>query len=92
MTLMTCRYKPPAAGTPGDDPTPDYMNVLSMIFSMCGLMLKAVNFRRGHDVPAKPSAHDIAMVVVTTTTPAFPLPLAPPGFSTARSGRSHSEG
>ncbi|XP_050023287.1 PAT complex subunit Asterix [Dermacentor andersoni] len=34
------RYKAPSAGTPGDDPTPDYMNVLSMIFSMCGLMLK----------------------------------------------------
>lgn len=34
------RYKAPATGTPGDDPTPDYMNVLSMIFSMCGLMLK----------------------------------------------------
>ncbi|CAN8004067.1 unnamed protein product [Ixodes hexagonus] len=34
------RYKVPASGTPGDDPTPDYMNVLSMIFSMCGLMLK----------------------------------------------------
>ena len=23
-----------------DDPTPDYMNLLGMIFSMCGLMLK----------------------------------------------------
>ncbi|XP_076335229.1 PAT complex subunit Asterix-like [Tachypleus tridentatus] len=37
------RYKAPASGTPGapgDDPTPDYMNVLSMVFSMCGLMMK----------------------------------------------------
>ncbi|CAM1325154.1 WDR83OS (predicted) [Pycnogonum litorale] len=37
------RYKPQAAGTadaPGDDPTPDYMNVLGMIFSMCGLMMR----------------------------------------------------
>ncbi|XP_074594828.1 PAT complex subunit Asterix [Brevipalpus obovatus] len=37
------RYKPaihsPTANV-GEDPTPDYMNVLSMIFSMCGLMLK----------------------------------------------------
>ncbi|GAB6031041.1 Protein Asterix [Chamberlinius hualienensis] len=34
------RYKPNAGGSPSDDPTPDYMNVLGMIFSMCGLMLR----------------------------------------------------
>lgn len=37
------RYKPPAQGTPGapgEDPTTDYMNVLGMIFSMCGLMMR----------------------------------------------------
>ncbi|KAL4236588.1 Protein Asterix [Mactra antiquata] len=35
------RYKPPNTnGGPGDDPTPDYMNLLGMIFSMCGLMMK----------------------------------------------------
>jgi len=37
------RYKAPSVGSPGspgDDPTPDYMNVLSMLFSMCGLMMK----------------------------------------------------
>ncbi|KAI1289904.1 Protein Asterix [Halotydeus destructor] len=37
------RYKAPLAGSPGapgEDPTPDYMNVLSMVFSMCGLMMK----------------------------------------------------
>ncbi|KAI2810487.1 Protein Asterix [Blomia tropicalis] len=27
-------------GTTPEDPTPDYMNVLSMLFSMCGLMMK----------------------------------------------------
>jgi len=27
-------------GTVADDPTPEYMNLLGMIFSMCGLMLK----------------------------------------------------
>lgn len=32
------RFKVPGAGA--EDPTPDYMNVLSMIFSMCGLMMK----------------------------------------------------
>lgn len=37
-----CRYKPPPSeSNPAlDDPTPDYMNLLGMIFSMCGLMLK----------------------------------------------------
>ncbi|MBZ3875753.1 Protein Asterix [Sciurus carolinensis] len=36
------RYKPPPSEcNPAlDDPTPDYMNLLGMIFSMCGLMLK----------------------------------------------------
>lgn len=33
------RYKP-LANKPTDDPTPDYMNLLGMIFSMCGLMMK----------------------------------------------------
>ncbi|XP_018421621.1 PREDICTED: protein Asterix [Nanorana parkeri] len=36
------RYKPPTTESSPtlDDPTPDYMNLLGMIFSMCGLMLK----------------------------------------------------
>lgn len=38
------RYKPPQnAGqttSGGDDFMPDYMNILGMIFSMCGLMMK----------------------------------------------------
>lgn len=34
------RYKQSPAGTVSDDPTPEYMNLLGMIFSMCGLMLK----------------------------------------------------
>ncbi|MEQ2285374.1 Protein Asterix [Ameca splendens] len=36
------RYKPPSTETNPtlEDPTPDYMNLLGMIFSMCGLMLK----------------------------------------------------
>ncbi|XP_039273231.2 PAT complex subunit Asterix-like [Styela clava] len=33
------RYKP-QTGNLGDDPLPDYINLVSMIFSMCGLMLK----------------------------------------------------
>lgn len=41
--FVPLRYKPPAQGTPGapgEDPTTDYMNVLGMIFSMCGLMMR----------------------------------------------------
>ncbi|KAI0209914.1 Protein Asterix [Lamellibrachia satsuma] len=34
------RYKPSTAAVSTDDPTPDYMNLLGMIFSMCGLMMK----------------------------------------------------
>ena len=33
------RYKP-STTKPTDDATPEYMNLLGMIFSMCGLMLK----------------------------------------------------
>nr|CAB3267733.1 protein Asterix [Phallusia mammillata] len=33
------RYKPKQANG-SEDPVPDYMNLLAMIFSMCGLMLK----------------------------------------------------
>ncbi|KAK9966701.1 hypothetical protein ABG768_003798 [Culter alburnus] len=43
------RYKPPNTETNPtlEDPTPDYMNLLGMIFSMCGLMLKVI--RTGPD-------------------------------------------
>ncbi|CAB3370710.1 protein Asterix [Cloeon dipterum] len=40
------RYKAPAplsqasGAAPGEDLTPDYMNILGMIFSMCGLMMR----------------------------------------------------
>ncbi|XP_044737367.1 PAT complex subunit Asterix [Chrysoperla carnea] len=36
------RYKPSNGNTTGssEDLTPDYMNILGMIFSMCGLMLR----------------------------------------------------
>ena len=33
------RYKP-VPNKPTDDPTPEYMNLLGMIFSMCGLLMK----------------------------------------------------
>ncbi|XP_020295490.1 protein Asterix [Pseudomyrmex gracilis] len=36
------RYKPPGSNNPGqqEDLPPDYMNVMGMIFSMCGLMMR----------------------------------------------------
>lgn len=36
------RYKPNTTANSGvsDDPVPDYMNVLGMIFSICGLMMR----------------------------------------------------
>ena len=34
------RYKAQSSGGPLDDPTPEYMNLLGMVFSMCGLMMK----------------------------------------------------
>uniref|UniRef100_A0A8C9XUM0 PAT complex subunit Asterix n=1 Tax=Sander lucioperca TaxID=283035 RepID=A0A8C9XUM0_SANLU len=42
VCLWCCRYKPPSTESNPtlEDPTPDYMNLLGMIFSMCGLMLK----------------------------------------------------
>ena len=33
------RYKP-VTSKPSDDPTAEYMNILGMIFSMCGLLMK----------------------------------------------------
>ncbi|XP_069167180.1 protein Asterix-like [Procambarus clarkii] len=59
------RYKPSAQGTsgaPGEDPTTDYMNVLGMIFSMCGLMMRVVHFCSCDVLPSKPTANDTSMV------------------------------
>ncbi|KAL0268711.1 UNVERIFIED_CONTAM: hypothetical protein PYX00_010540 [Menopon gallinae] len=42
-TARHTRYKAPspsAQGATGEDMTPDYMNILGIVFSMCGLMLK----------------------------------------------------
>lgn len=40
IVLSISRYKAPEAQAAQDDPTPEYMNVLGMIFSMCGLMMR----------------------------------------------------
>ncbi|XP_043940665.1 PAT complex subunit Asterix isoform X2 [Protopterus annectens] len=59
------RYKPPSTeNNPTlEDPTPDYMNLLGMIFSMCGLMLKVINFSRCDVIPSESSAHVSSMVI-----------------------------
>jgi hypothetical protein len=41
--IYVCRYKAEVSSSQsatGDDLTPDYMNILGMIFSMCGLMMR----------------------------------------------------
>ena len=38
--LFFCSYKAPEEGAAPDDPTADYMNLLGMVFSMFGLMMK----------------------------------------------------
>ncbi|XP_048198410.1 PAT complex subunit Asterix isoform X1 [Perognathus longimembris pacificus] len=59
------RYKPPPSeSNPAlDDPTPDYMNLLGMIFSMCGLMLKALYLCCRDVLSTEPSAHDTPLVM-----------------------------
>ena len=40
------RYKPASSSNkPGDDPSADYLNLLGMIFSMCGLMMRVRDFK-----------------------------------------------
>ena len=39
LTLITGRYKP-YVPKEGEDPMAEYMNLLAMLFSMCGLMMR----------------------------------------------------
>lgn len=54
MDILTSyfRYKPPSTESNPtlEDPTPDYMNLLGMIFSMCGLMLKVTCTHTFHTI------------------------------------------
>ncbi|CAM2109787.1 unnamed protein product [Caretta caretta] len=58
------RYKPPSTeNNPTlEDPTPDYMNLLGMIFSMCGLMLKVVYLCGGDVLSPESPTHVPALV------------------------------
>ncbi|WAR24573.1 ASTER-like protein [Mya arenaria] len=58
------RYKPKDTNAPGDDPTPDYMNLLGMIFSMCGLMMKAFHISGCDVISPEPPANDSTLAVI----------------------------
>ncbi|XP_046578110.1 PAT complex subunit Asterix-like [Haliotis rubra] len=87
------RYKPPASGTPSEDPTPDYMNLLGMIFSMCGLMMKLkwcawvavycsfisfANSRTSEDTKQMLSSFMLSISAVVMSYLQNPQPMQPP--------------
>ncbi|ESP02476.1 hypothetical protein LOTGIDRAFT_224840 [Lottia gigantea] len=87
------RYKAPAQGAPADDPTPDYMNLLGMIFSMCGLMMKLkwcawvavycsfisfANSRTSEDTKQMLSSFMLSISAVVMSYLQNPQPMQPP--------------
>ncbi|KAM6364721.1 PAT complex subunit Asterix [Pluvialis apricaria] len=89
------RYKPPATETnPAlEDPTPDYMNLLGMVFSMCGLMLKLkwcawiavycsfisfANSRSSEDTKQMMSSFMLSISAVVMSYLQNPQPMSPP--------------
>ncbi|EDL10999.1 cDNA sequence BC056474, partial [Mus musculus] len=89
------RYKPPPSEcNPAlDDPTPDYMNLLGMIFSMCGLMLKLkwcawvavycsfisfANSRSSEDTKQMMSSFMLSISAVVMSYLQNPQPMTPP--------------
>ncbi|XP_054635331.1 protein Asterix isoform X2 [Dunckerocampus dactyliophorus] len=89
------RYKPPTTETNPtlEDPTPDYMNLLGMIFSMCGLMLKLkwcawiavycsfisfANSRSSEDTKQMMSSFMLSISAVVMSYLQNPQPMSPP--------------
>ncbi|XP_077326535.1 PAT complex subunit Asterix [Lithobates pipiens] len=89
------RYKPPTTDSSPtlDDPTPDYMNLLGMIFSMCGLMLKLkwcawiavycsfisfANSRSSEDTKQMMSSFMLSISAVVMSYLQNPQPMSPP--------------
>ncbi|CAO2613399.1 PAT complex subunit Asterix [Lemmus lemmus] len=89
------RYKPPPSEcNPAlDDPTPDYMNLLGMIFSMCGLMLMLkwcawvavycsfisfANSRSSEDTKQMMSSFMLSISAVVMSYLQNPQPMTPP--------------
>ncbi|KAG7219483.1 hypothetical protein INR49_003375 [Caranx melampygus] len=73
------RYKPPSTETNPtlEDPTPDYMNLLGMIFSMCGLMLK-VTYGSAHTRTHRHTpAHAEPLVLYPLNSGPWSSPAAP---------------
>ncbi|KAG8189787.1 hypothetical protein JTE90_008100 [Oedothorax gibbosus] len=94
------RYKLPTnsanVGGPGDDPIPDYMNVLSMFCSMFGLMMKLkwcawvalfcssisfANSRVNDDTKQILSSFMLSISAVVMSYLQNPQPMTLPGFS-----------
>ncbi|CAL8328561.1 unnamed protein product [Merluccius merluccius] len=89
------RYKPPSTESNPtlEDPTPDYMNLLGMIFSMCGLMLKLkwcawiavycsfisfANSRSSEDTKQMMSSFMLSISAVVMSYLQNPQPMSPP--------------
>uniref|UniRef100_A0A8D0BA00 PAT complex subunit Asterix n=1 Tax=Salvator merianae TaxID=96440 RepID=A0A8D0BA00_SALMN len=89
------KYKPPSTeNNPTlEDPTPDYMNLLGMIFSMCGLMLKLkwcawiavycsfisfANSRSSEDTKQMMSSFMLSISAVVMSYLQNPQPMSPP--------------
>ncbi|XP_041357960.1 PAT complex subunit Asterix-like [Gigantopelta aegis] len=87
------RFKPAAPGGSMDDPTPDYMNLLGMIFSMCGLMMKLkwcawiavycsfisfANSRTSEDTKQMLSSFMLSISAVVMSYLQNPQPMQPP--------------
>ncbi|XP_007230063.1 protein Asterix [Astyanax mexicanus] len=89
------RYKPPTTDSNPtlEDPTPDYMNLLGMIFSMCGLMLKLkwcawiavycsfisfANSRSSEDTKQMMSSFMLSISAVVMSYLQNPQPMSPP--------------
>ncbi|XP_041567707.1 PAT complex subunit Asterix [Taeniopygia guttata] len=89
------RYKPPVTeSNPAlEDPTPDYMNLLGMVFSMCGLMLKLkwcawlavfcsfisfANSRSSEDTKQMMSSFMLSISAVVMSYLQNPQPMSPP--------------
>uniref|UniRef100_A0A4W3GXP3 PAT complex subunit Asterix n=1 Tax=Callorhinchus milii TaxID=7868 RepID=A0A4W3GXP3_CALMI len=86
-------YKPPSSDNNPtlEDPTPDYMNLLGMIFSMCGLMLKwcawiavycsfisFANSRSSEDTKQMMSSFMLSISAVVMSYLQNPQPMSPP--------------
>ncbi|CAB0029567.1 unnamed protein product [Trichogramma brassicae] len=89
------RYKPPTGTqiSAGEDFTPDYMNIIGMIFSMCGLMMRLkwcawvalycscisyANSRMSDDTKQILSSFILSISAVVMSYLQHPTPMIPP--------------